>query len=98
MQDSPGNRKPDEGAQPSDTPSASARRRQWQDMLNEQLRALYETYRTDDVPPHLLELAARIEEAQQKRLSGDASSGSTDDASADREDEAAALGKTKHSG
>jgi hypothetical protein len=75
VQDSPRNRKPGEEAEAADAPSASTRRRQWQDVLNEQLRALYETYRADDIPPDLLDLAARIEEAQQKSRSGGGGSG-----------------------
>jgi hypothetical protein len=75
VQDSPRNRKPGEEAAAGDAPSASTRRRQWQDVLNEQLRALYETYRADDIPPDLLDLAARIEEAQQKSRSGGGGSG-----------------------
>ena len=65
MQDSR-NPKPGEAEQSVEAPSPTARRRQWQDVLNEQLRALYDTYRADDVPPELLDLASRIEEAQRQ--------------------------------
>lgn len=81
MQDSPRNRKPGEEPGHSDVLSASARRRQWQDVLNEQLRALYDTYRTDDIPPDLLDLAARIEEAQQRNRSGEGRPGSEEESS-----------------
>lgn len=58
--------KPGEAEQSAEAPSPTARRRQWQDVLNEQLRALYDTYRADDVPAELLDLASRIEEAQRQ--------------------------------
>lgn len=80
MQDSPRNRKLGEEAEPSEGPTPSSRRRQWQDVLNEQLRALYETYRADEVPSELLDLAARIEEAQrQPRGGGPSGSGSREE-------------------
>ncbi len=64
MQDAPRNRKPGEEGENPDSPAT--RRKHWQDVLNEQLRALYESYRADDVPTELLDLAARIEEAQRQ--------------------------------
>ncbi|GIK96438.1 MAG: hypothetical protein BroJett029_06470 [Alphaproteobacteria bacterium] len=66
MQDAPRNRKPGEEGESPDSPTPSTRRKHWQDVLNEQLRALYESYRADDVPTELLDLAARIEEAQRQ--------------------------------
>lgn len=74
MQD-PRNPKQGEASEAPDAQSASARRRQWQDVLNEQLRALYDTYRADEVPAELLDLAGRIEEAQRQSQHGEPSPG-----------------------
>lgn len=73
MQDpTPGGRKRSDETYPEGAP-ASVRNRRRRELLNEQLRAIYQSYASSEIPPKLLDLAARFEQEARRHLSAGAS-------------------------
>lgn len=68
----PNANKPEE-AGPEGTPVPPAERRRRREVLNEQLRAIYDAYAASEVPQRLLDLASQFEEQARRRLEGGAS-------------------------
>lgn len=52
-------------------PVAPAERRRRRDLLNVQLRAIYDSYAASEIPPRLLNLASQFEEQARRHLQPD---------------------------